>query len=342
LNLFRRPSAPRHGGKPSSPRRLLAGITILAVAIAGLVGAPPTYGFGGDGLRAEANELRLAGRLAPVVGTALLDDIATKRASQMATAGKLEHDMAYVMKRLNASGVCWSGVGEIIAWARGYPTYSYERTLQQWWNSPTHKAILMTAEYNAAGGAWQRTADTSDYSVMIFVTLCGADTPSVSSTSLSVQLSYSPAKRVYFAAGQHVGYKLSASGAVLGTKAYTLGSGSSAPATGRSVVNGKAYLRISSGVWAGYWIPETGRSYVMGVAWSSTYANPRTLYFAAGTYTGLKYDSLGTIVARKTYKLASASSAPASAYAIINGQPHFLVSAGVWAGYWVLDTAGVR
>jgi hypothetical protein len=345
---------PQVGRTPFAARGLWAGILAVAVAATALVAPSPTLGFGGDGLRAAANAVRVnggvlkdgtkvAGGLLPVAGTALLDDIATKRASQMATAGKLEHDLTYVVNRLNASGACWSSVGEIIAWARGYPSYSYERTLDQWLNSRGHREILMGSGYNAAGGAWQRTSDTSDYSVMIFVRLCGSDVPStLSSGSLAIATPYAPVRRVYFAGGDHTGYQLTETGAVVGTKTYRLGRPSSAPAAGRTYVAGRAYLRITSGVWAGYWIRETSRSYVMGVAWSATYASPRTIYFSAGKYTGYKYDGLGHVVARRTYTLGRSSSAPASGIAVINGRTHFQVSGGIWAGYWVPHSSGMR
>jgi hypothetical protein len=111
-----------------------------------------------------------------VAGTALVDDIATKRAAQMVAAGKLEHDIGYVLNRLNQAGVCWSAVGEIIAW-NSRPEYDYDRTMLQWWNSATHHEIMMSPTYNAAGGAWATAEDGGHYSAMVFVALCGSDVP---------------------------------------------------------------------------------------------------------------------------------------------------------------------
>jgi hypothetical protein len=71
------------------------------------------------------------------------------------------------------------------------------------------------------------------------------------------QVSYAPWRAVSFAAGSHTGYAFSASGAVTGSKAYTLGSSSSASSSGRAVINGRAYLLVANGVWAGYWVPES-------------------------------------------------------------------------------------
>ncbi len=154
-----------------------AALSFAAVVfMAGLALPAPAAAYGGDGLRAAANGYRASQHLAPVAGTALLDEIATARAADMAAHNALKHDMAYVEARIKAAGVCWTGYGEIIAWSSG--EYSYNRTMLQWWDSATHKAIMMSSSYNAAGGAWQRSAQGGNFSVMVFVTLCGADVPS--------------------------------------------------------------------------------------------------------------------------------------------------------------------
>jgi uncharacterized protein YkwD len=149
--------------------------SLLAVTLAS---AGPSLAFGGDGLRASANAYRAGEGVAPVAGTPLVDDIATKRAAQMVAAGKMEHDIGYVLDRLNRAGVCWSAVGEIIAW-NGRSEYDYPATMLQWWESPTHHNIMVSPTYNAAGGAWATREGDGNYSVMVFVKLCGADVPQV-------------------------------------------------------------------------------------------------------------------------------------------------------------------
>jgi hypothetical protein len=163
---------------PRMIRLLLAMAFAASLMAATMATAVPSFAFGGDGLRAAANGYRATESVAPVAGTPLLDDIATKRAAQMVASGKLEHDMDYVFNRLQQSGVCWKGVGEIIAWD-SRPEYDYDRTMLQWWNSATHHEILMSAGYNAAGAAWATAEDGGHYSVMVFVTLCGSDVSQV-------------------------------------------------------------------------------------------------------------------------------------------------------------------
>lgn len=157
-------------------RRSLAGILAIGLLATSLAAAPPVQAAGGDGLRGAANEYRVEGGLNPVVGTALLDDIATKRAADMAAKDDLEHDMTYVRNRMNAADLCWSRFGEIIAWSPP-GSFSYDGTLSQWWNSEPHRDILMGASYNAAGGAWKAADGGGNYSVMVFVAQCGDDVP---------------------------------------------------------------------------------------------------------------------------------------------------------------------
>ncbi len=175
---------------PITARRLLALILLAGLVAGGLAVPASTLAYGGNGLRDAANTYRvdggllngvpMGGGIAPVAGTALLDDIATQRAADMVRNDSLEHDMAYVRSRFDAAGVCWSAYGEIIAysWSSQPSDYSYTRTMLQWWNSPPHRSVLLDANYNAAGGAWARTTAGKAYSVMVFVKLCGPDAPS--------------------------------------------------------------------------------------------------------------------------------------------------------------------
>jgi hypothetical protein len=70
---------------------------------------------------------------------------------------------------------------------------------------------------------------------------------------------YDPPAKLYFAGGNHVGYKFSDSGAVLGSKSYTLGHASSASTSSRRNFPGQPgyWFYVVNGVWAGYWVPES-------------------------------------------------------------------------------------
>lgn len=159
---------------------------LSAVTIAGLLAvlasAPPapTLAVGGETYVQLTNVKRASVDKPPVGFSNALDRISVERANQLAATDDFEHDLAYVGRRLSQMDVCWSAVGEIIAWERGYPTYDYQCTIDQWWESPGHHAI-MVGDYNGAGGSHSTSADSGKiYSVMIFAKLC--DAPAVATT----------------------------------------------------------------------------------------------------------------------------------------------------------------
>ena len=71
---------------------------------------------------------------------------------------------------------------------------------------------------------------------------------------------------------------------------------------------------------------------------------PRQLTFAAGTYVGYKFNSVGTVLGTRSYTLIRASGAATSHRAIPPGQSSnwLYITNGVWAGYWIKDTASVN
>ncbi|HEX6128236.1 MAG TPA: glycosyl hydrolase family 18 protein [Candidatus Limnocylindria bacterium] len=148
--------------------------------------------------------------------------------------------------------------------------------------------------------------------------------------------------RIVFRAGTHVGYRFDSSGNVTGTKSFRLGSRSSANVKGRVIVNGVPYLQVVNGVWAGYVVPESEHVHRPGRIERIRFPATPRITFAAGTYTGYRYDSSGNVTASVTATLSRASGAHASAWAVINGRPHFLVADGIWAGKWVRETAGIK
>jgi hypothetical protein len=72
------------------------------------------------------------------------------------------------------------------------------------------------------------------------------------------------------------------------------------------------------------------------------FAEPRQVVFAAGEHTGVQFDTEGQVAGRQTSSLGASSGAPGGAYARFNGSPHVLITAGVWAGYWMPLGEGVE
>lgn len=141
---------------------------------------------------------------------------------------------------------------------------------------------------------------------------------------------------VRFEAGGHTGYRFDAAGGILGRRSTTLARASSAHTTERNVIPGRGvHLRISDGIWAGYWIPESIAAHVAGVVGPSAYAAPRRLSFPAGRVIGYRFDSAWQLTSAKVIALTRSSSADASMWAAINGIVYHRITNGGLAATWV-------
>src|SRR5439155_22633261 len=76
---------------------------------------------------------------------------------------------------------------------------------------------------------------------------------------------------------------------------------------------------------------------------AETYSPTRSLSFAAGTYTGYRFSSTGSVVATRRYTLSRSSSAPTSQRSAVTGQTGgwYYVTSGVWAGYWMHEATSI-
>jgi peptidoglycan/xylan/chitin deacetylase (PgdA/CDA1 family) len=140
---------------------------------------------------------------------------------------------------------------------------------------------------------------------------------------------------VRFVAAQHTGYRFDTAWNIIATKTRILERPSSARAIGRQTIDGRVHLRMSTGIWAGYWIRESTLAYIGGFTGETTYSPVRRVPFAAGTYLGYRFDSSGRLTATKARSLTVSSGARADRRAIINGRPYVRMVDGIWAGYWM-------
>jgi uncharacterized protein YkwD len=336
---------PRHPAAVMTFRRpapRVIALVLAALMTAGaLAHAAPVRASGGDGLREAANAYRTEHGLNPVVGTPLLDDIASRRAARMAADNRLQHDLDYVYDRLNAAGVCWSLFGEIIAWERGYPDYSYARTMKQWWESDGHRAVLMTPEYNAAGGAWDTAPDGGHYSAMIFVVLCGDSISVEPSHKLYPDTGYDPDRLLVLKAGRVTGYKLDRFGKVLAQKTLRLANKDWARSAGIAHPNGKSWLKVSTGAFAGYWVEQSADTFVRGRTDMDRFDPEHRLKLEAGRYDAFQFDWMGRVTKAKSDWFGQSKKFTIAARAVINGRRFYLLSSGPLQGYWLLDTPRV-
>jgi uncharacterized protein YkwD len=154
---------------------LVAGL--IATTLAGGLPQPAAAVTSPDSMAAMVvtwlNRDRAAMGLAPVRTWGSLDQLATERATNLATSGVLSHQVAgsNIGTTLTARGLQWYGFGEIIGWT-GWPWGSSEaaRSLYlAWKGSPSHHDIMFSAHYNYLGvGFAHRAANNTTWSSIVF------------------------------------------------------------------------------------------------------------------------------------------------------------------------------
>jgi len=165
-------------------------------------------------------------------------------------------------------------------------------------------------------------------------------------------MTFNPWARLVFKRGTHTAYQFDAAGAMLSRKSIVLTADSSAyAAVRRTLVNQSgSWLYVVSGAFTGYWLRESPALYVSGwtppafgpadQAWS-----PATrVVIRKGTHTGYRFDANGLPIASKTASLGADSGASVSTLSTPAGQygRFFLVTNGIWAGYWLRQSDVVR
>lgn len=155
---------------PPRIRRALLPALCLGALLSGVVSAPAAAQPASE-LVAVANGYRANAGLAPVSVHPAVQQIASERADHMAATGDFSHDFDYVSRRFDELGVCWQGYGEIIAWHYGTPEPDFERFGQQWYNSDTHRGIML-GTYDVAGGGVATSGDDRHYAAMVWVHTC--------------------------------------------------------------------------------------------------------------------------------------------------------------------------
>lgn len=153
--------------------------------------------------------------------------------------------------------------------------------------------------------------------------------PALAATSMPVR----------FEAGPHTALKFDSAWKVVATKAYTFSRPSSAPADLRTTVPGRGtHLRISAGLFAGYWVPEGRMTYVPGVVGLRAFNPAVSVAFPAGSYEAYRFDATWTLTGAWGRALAKNSYAAADRAAVIDGRPYVRIANGLFAGWWLPGT----
>ncbi len=167
-----------------SPRRFVP-ILIASLVMAGSftpLAAEPAAARDGADFVSVANRYRAeeAG-LGPVGLHSVIDRIAVERGNQLAADRELGHDFDYLKVRLAQEGICWQQLGEIVAYNSASESERIEKFVNQWYNSAGHWAIMSGTGYTHAGGSWKTGSNGTHYGVMVFVKVCGAAAPTITS-----------------------------------------------------------------------------------------------------------------------------------------------------------------
>lgn len=142
---------------------------------------------------------------------------------------------------------------------------------------------------------------------------------------------------VMFAAGEHVGYKFDANGAVTATKKLTLTRSSNAPSAERLKVMRQTgiWYAISGGSLNGYLVRETpGRCYQIGTCAAIGYRIPRPATMATAPTKAYTIDSTGRMTSVTT-NLKAGETVSVDTRAVLNGVQHVRLATGDYAGRWI-------
>jgi len=123
----------------------------------------------------EINNHRSAAGHAALRVNPLLQEAAQNHADNMArqdrygdtdTDGHIldGHDVVY---RVRVVGYRWSSLGEIVAFNAGFPD-PVQELMDQWWNSPPHRAIMLTGGFKEVGVGVASGASGRTYGAVVF------------------------------------------------------------------------------------------------------------------------------------------------------------------------------
>ena len=145
------------------PPRRPAALTLALILFAGLVPATTATVAADEGSIAAAeqaaltltNKRRTDRGLYKLRLDTRLARLARERAQYMADTGRFSHTQAggtTVFDLIDAARIRWYAAGEIIAWNTAGPLgYSASFAVQGWMGSPSHKAIVLSRNYNYVG-----------------------------------------------------------------------------------------------------------------------------------------------------------------------------------------------
>ena len=156
----------RHVGPLALIAMLLAGLVPAATASDLDTSSAAMRAAEYDALRLT-NARRTARGLVKLRLDARLTELARDRARYMAQTGRFSHTQANgtdVFDMIQSSGIRWYAAGEIIAWNTAEPLDdSAAFSVEGWMGSPSHRAIVLSDDYNYVGFGLAIAADGTRY-----------------------------------------------------------------------------------------------------------------------------------------------------------------------------------
>lgn len=143
--------------------------------------------------------------------------------------------------------------------------------------------------------------------------------------------------QVRLEAGRHTGYTFNLStGAVVASKTATVSAPSTVLTDRRASIPGRGiHMRITNGIFAGFWIRESIMSHVIGATAVRRFSPPRAITMPVGTVLGYKFTSSWDLVSAPVKTFSTATTATSTRTAVINGIRYYLMADGPLANSWV-------
>lgn len=167
--------------------------TAATLAMAAMYAVPGSAAATDGGLYvSEANQERSSYGIRPFLSySSIAESAAEERARSLAGSNSLYHDLGPLTRRLQAAGICYARVGEIIANSAN-PKRDVAGTMNQWMASDAHRAIVLRSEYDWAAGSWEDAAKPINgayfrYHVMYFIDPCNTPPPQISVSFSTLQ-----------------------------------------------------------------------------------------------------------------------------------------------------------
>jgi hypothetical protein len=140
-------------------------LRLLLIAVLILMPLPASAD---QGLTALTNNIRTNAGLTALQPSAILDQIALKRAHE------ISENFAHrsINPEIDANFSCWEEWGGIIEWAKPISDVTDQILVQRWYESPEHR-VIMLGNYDLIGSATYVQASTNTvWAVEIFLRTC--------------------------------------------------------------------------------------------------------------------------------------------------------------------------